>query len=257
MATRHETESIASEHSGPNAIRSVAEPPPVRPGDCLGRYTLLAHIGRGGIGEVFSAYDPELDRIVAVKVLRPGLTGESPEAGARFQREAQAMARLSHPNVVAVYDVGAVGQRVYMAMELVDGPTLEAWLRERSRGWREVLEAFLQAGRGLEAAHAAGLVHRDFKPSNVIVGNRVRVADFGLARVVAGAEPVPGPLAPTALHGVVTQTGQALGTPAYMAPEQRAGGPPSPQSDQYSFAVALYEALHGTRPEESAAEPVR
>jgi len=258
MASRDETESIA-DGTGPApspvpAPTSAAQPLLVRPGDCLGRYTVRDRIGRGGIGEVYAAHDPELDRIVALKMLRPGLAGESPEARARFQREAQAMARLSHPNVVAVYDVGAVGERVYVAMELVEGPTLEAWLLERPRGWREVVEVFLQAGRGLEAAHAAGLVHRDFKPSNVIVGDRVRVADFGLARVAADAEPT-GPMAPTALEGVVTETGAALGTPAYMAPEQRAGGPPSAQSDQYSFAVALYEALYGSRP--AAGEPPR
>jgi hypothetical protein len=158
--------------------------------------------------------------------------------------------------VVAVYDVGAVGERVYVAMELVDGPTLAAWLAERPRGWREVVDVFLQAGRGLEAAHAAGLVHRDFKPTNVIVGDRVRVADFGLARVAAEVEPARPP-APTMLHGVVTQTGTALGTPAYMAPEQRSGGPTSPQSDQYSFAVAVHEALCGARPGEPAGGPGR
>jgi hypothetical protein len=208
------------------------------------------------MGEVFAAHDPELDRIVALKVLRPGLAGESPEARARFQREAQAMARVSHPNVVAVYDVGAVGEQVYVAMEWIEGPTLAAWLLERPRGWREVVEVFLEAGRGLEAAHAAGLVHRDFKPSNVIVGDRVRVADFGLARVAACDEAAKPP-APTLLHGVVTETGEALGTPAYMAPEQVAGAPPSSQSDQYSFAIALHEALCGARPAEDAGAGAR
>jgi hypothetical protein len=254
VATSDETESLVDDPAAsapsppPNA--SPAETP-IRPGDCLGRYTVLERIGQGGIGEVFAAHDPELNRIVAAKMLRPGLAGQSPEARARFQREAQAMARLSHPNVVAVYDVGSVGDRVYVAMERVEGPTLEAWLAERPRGWREVLEVFVQAGLGLEAAHAAGLVHRDFKPSNVIVGDRVRVADFGLARVAAEAEPTEVPAA-TVLDGVVTQTGATLGTPAYMAPEQRAGGPPSPRSDQYSFAVALHEALYGARPGEPA-----
>jgi hypothetical protein len=261
MATGRETESIGGELTGPapapaTTASSAATELSVRPGDCLGRYTVRERIGGGGIGEVFSAHDPELDRIVAVKVLRPGRAGESPEAQFRFQREAQAMARLSHPNVVAVYDVGKVGERVYVAMELIEGPTLAAWLAERPRGWREVLEVFLQAGRGLEAAHAAGLVHRDFKPTNVIVGDRVRVADFGLARVAVEVEPA-GPPAATALHGVVTQTGTALGTPAYMAPEQLSGGLPSSQSDQYSFAVAVHEALCGARPGESAGGPGR
>ncbi len=227
----------------------------VRPGACLGRYTIRARIGRGGMGEVFTAHDPELNRIVALKMLRPDVAGESLKARTRFQREAQAMARLSHPNVVAVYDVGSIGERVYVAMEMVEGPTLQAWLSDRARGWREVLDVFLQAGRGLEAAHAAGLVHRDFKPSNVIVGDRVRVADFGLARAASDAEAVGTPAG--ALDSVVTQTGAVLGTPAYMAPEQSAGGAPSAQSDQYSFAVALHEALTGARPGQVSGEATR
>src|SRR5262249_2769530 len=149
MPIRDETESIAADDStglareAPPAAHSPARPLSVQRGDCLGRYTVRDRIGRGGIGEVYAAHDPELDRIVALTMLRPGLAGESPEARARFGREAQAMARLSHPNVVAVYDVGAVGDRVFVAMELVEGPTLEAWLTERPRSWREVVEVFL------------------------------------------------------------------------------------------------------------------
>jgi tetratricopeptide (TPR) repeat protein len=220
-------------------------PPPVEPGDCLGRYTVRARIGAGGMGEVFAAHDPELDRLVALKIVKPAMGGGSPEARARFLREAQAMARLNHPNVVSVFDVSSVGERVFVAMELVEGPTLADWLAERPRPWRDVVRVFLQAGRGLEAAHAAGVVHRDFKPSNVILGKRVRVVDFGLARGLYDPSPSS---APTVLEGVVTQTGGVLGTPAYMAPEQRSGAPASPLSDQYSFAVALHEALFGARP---------
>src|SRR5262245_13415876 len=124
----------------------------IAPGDALGRYTIRARLGSGGMGQVFAAEDPELDRVVALKVLR---SEPSPEARVRFQREAQAMARLNHPNVVAVYDVGTLGERAFIAMELVAGPTLEAWLAERPRSWREVLGVFVQAGRGLAAAHAA------------------------------------------------------------------------------------------------------
>ena len=205
------------------------------------------------MGEVFAAHDAELDRMVAIKVIRPGLAGSSPASRARFQREAQAMARLSHPNVVSVFDVGQAGGRVFVAMELVQGPTLAAWMAEGAHPWREVVRVFLQAGRGLEAAHAAGIVHRDFKPANVILGERVRVADFGLARAVDAAEeelPLPGPV-PTPLEGSVTRTGQAVGTPAYMAPEQGAAAPASPLSDQYAFAVSLHEALAGARPGET------
>ncbi len=219
--------------------------PGLQPGDCLGRYTVRALLGAGGMGEVFAAHDPELDRLVALKILRPGIGGTSPEARARFQREAQAMARLSHPNVVSVFDVASAAERVFVAMELVEGPTLAAWIAKGPRPWREVVRVFLEAGRGLEAAHAAGIVHRDFKPSNVILGERARVVDFGLARALYEESPSA---APTVLEGVVTQTGDALGTPAYMAPEQRAGAPASPLSDQYSFGVALHEALVGARP---------
>ena len=220
----------------------------VSPGDNFGRYTVLEPVGRGGMGEVFKAYDPELDRVVALKLLRPEIVEHSSYARARFGREAQAMGRLNHPNVVAVYDVGTEDDRVFVAMELVDGPNLSAWLAAHPRARpRELVELFLQAGRGLAAAHDAGIVHRDFKPSNVIIGDRVRVADFGLARLIQ--EPLEAtPDGTTSQEATVTQTGQLVGTPAYMAPEQRAGGAPNALSDQYSFGVALHEGLYGARP---------
>jgi eukaryotic-like serine/threonine-protein kinase len=221
----------------------------VSPGDSFGRYTVLEAIGRGGMGEVFKAYDPELDRVVALKLLRPEIVEQSSYARARFGREAQAMGRLNHPNVVAVYDVGTEDDRVFVAMELVDGPNLSAWLAAHPRARpRELVELFLQAGRGLAAAHDAGIVHRDFKPSNVIVGDRVRVADFGLARLVQEPFGEATSDAAGSQDATVTQTGQLVGTPAYMAPEQHAGGAPSALSDQYSFGVALHEGLYGTRP---------
>ena len=221
----------------------------VSPGDGFGRYTVLEAIGRGGMGEVFKAYDPELDRVIALKLLRPDLVEQSSYARARFGREAQAMGRLNHPNVVAVYDVGSEDDRVFVAMELVDGPNLSAWLAAHPRARpRELVELFLQAGRGLAAAHDAGIVHRDFKPSNVIVGDRVRVADFGLARLIQEPFGDAGPDATTSQEATVTQAGQLVGTPAYMAPEQHAGGAPSALSDQYSFGVALHEGLYGARP---------
>src|SRR5690606_8931716 len=154
-----------------------------------GRYVIMKHLGHGAMGNVFLAFDPDLDRKVAVKMLRESSRAQVP---ASLVREAQAMARLTHPNVVGVFDVGACERGVYVAMELVEGVTLRTWLKEQSRGWREVLALFVQAGAGLAAAHEAGLVHHDFKPDNVLVGGRGRaqVSDFGLARVHEGAADV-------------------------------------------------------------------
>src|SRR4051812_48807456 len=166
-------------------------------GSEIGRYVVLGLVGRGGMGEVYAAYDPELDRRVALKLLAPGggaTAGiESDEARARLLREAQAIARLSHPNVVVVHDAGTYRGRVFIAMEFVEGLTLADWLKERPRAWRELQEVFGQAGRGLAAAHEAGLVHRDFKPHNVMVraDGEVRVMDFGLARSVLDPQPSP------------------------------------------------------------------
>jgi serine/threonine protein kinase len=150
-----------------------------------GRYVILHHVGHGAMGNVYAAYDPDLDRKVAVKVLRDSTRGRPLPAS--LDREARAMAKLTHPHVVAVYDVGSCDRGVFVAMEFVDGVTLRTWLKAQVRGWREVLAVFVQAGQGLAAAHAAGVIHHDFKPDNVLVGagDRVKVADFGLARVAA------------------------------------------------------------------------
>jgi tetratricopeptide (TPR) repeat protein len=224
-------------------------------GAAVGRYVVLDRIGAGGMGVVYAAYDPELDRRVAIKLLRPDRFGS--EAGRlRLLREAQALARLTHPNVVAVYDAGTLGERVFVAMELVEGETLRQWLGAGPRSWREVLDRFLPAGRGLAAAHAAGLVHRDFKPENVLLGRdgRVRVVDFGLAKALADAaeEPPAGGEEAEGSGGALvtplTEWGVVLGTPAYMAPEQLRGTAADARSDQFSFCVALYEALYGERP---------
>src|SRR5262249_17600573 len=205
--------------------------------------------GAGGMGEVFAAHDAQLDRIVALKLLK---TEGSGEARARFQREARAMARLNHPNVVSVFDAGVARDRMFVAMERIEGPTLADWLAAGPRSWREIVDVFAQAGRGLEAAHAAGIVPRDFKPSNVILGDRRRVADVGLARAVAEAtDDVAGPT-PDVLEAVVTEAGRTIGTPAYMAPEQRAGSAVTAASDQYAFCVALHEALYEARPGDPA-----
>ncbi len=161
-----------------------ASSPAVRVGAVVGRYVLERELGRGGMGVVYAAHDPELDRRVAIKLLRTWASDGS-EGRARLQREAQALARLAHPNVIAVFDVGAIGDDVFVAMELSTGGNLRT--HQAGRPWREVVDAYLQAGRGLAAAHAAGLVHRDFKPDNVLVGGdgRMRVTDFGLVRVAA------------------------------------------------------------------------
>ncbi|RMG97526.1 MAG: serine/threonine protein kinase [Deltaproteobacteria bacterium] len=225
-------------------------------GAVVGRYVVLGRLGAGGMGVVYAAYDPELDRKVALKVLRAdaaiGSGSRSTTGGARLLREAQALAKLSHPNVVAIHDVGEHEGQVWLAMEFVEGKTLGAWLMERSRSWKDVLSVMLPVARGLAAAHAKGLVHRDAKPENVMIGadGRVRVMDFGLARAdgrpaVAGSEAGP---RVEALGVELTRAGSLLGTPAYMSPEQFSGGEVGPASDQFSYCVMVWEALYGERP---------
>ncbi|MFP2962555.1 protein kinase domain-containing protein [Myxococcus sp. 1LA] len=217
----------------------------------LGGYVLQGVLGMGGMGVVYAAEDPRLGRRVALKLLRPLREGAEDEGRARLLREAQAMARLSHPNVLPLFELGAAEGRDFLVMEWVDGTTLADWLRERARPWREVLDVFLAAGAGVAAAHRAGMVHRDFKPSNVLVGRdgRVRVTDFGLARHgTVAALGVAGGGDSLAKAPMVTKWGQVAGTPAYMSPEQHAGRAVDARSDQYSFCVALHEALHGERP---------
>jgi serine/threonine protein kinase/Tfp pilus assembly protein PilF len=281
-------------------------------GTCVGRYVVIDALGAGGMGVVYRAYDPELDRRVALKLVRE----LSEQATARLIAEAQALARVSHPNIVAVHDVGRFAGSVFIAMELVEGRTLQAWYRGQARPWRETLAALLAAGRGLAAAHAAGLIHRDFKPSNVIVGDdgRVRVLDFGLARVatlttsstttgetreLSGDQPAvagarggatgggdggDGDEVTATAEGVATSStaveippdealarralmvdhdgstidddaalpqilaSRVIGTPVYMAPEQRKRGVIDARADQFSFAVAAWELLYGERP---------
>src|SRR5262245_35351552 len=222
-------------------------------GSSVERYQILDVIGRGGMGEVYAAYHPDLERRIALKIVHEaGARGEGRRA--RLLREARAIARLSHPNVVTVYDAGTFGDRVYVAMELVDGMTADAWLTAVERTWREILDVFISAGRGLAAAHAAGIVHRDFKPQNIMIGKdgSVRVMDFGLARLVGedGGRITPSAAAGDndALPSTVTKTGARLGTPAYMAPEQYRGERADARADQFSFCVSLHEALHGVRP---------
>ncbi|MCE9571561.1 MAG: serine/threonine protein kinase, partial [Deltaproteobacteria bacterium] len=234
------------------------------PGSTLGRYRLERVLGQGGMGVVWAAHDPDLDRRVAVKLLR---SEGGADARARLLREARAMARLSHRNVITVHEVGSQGSRDFVAMELIDGESLEVWLR-KPRPADEVLHVFREAGLGLACAHAAGMVHRDFKPHNVLLGRdgRVVVTDFGLARSTTDVARDAGPPRATAVSGLedtlgpaitqgdgswsstLTATGALIGTPAYMAPEQFAGGPPDPRTDQFAFCVSLWEGLAGERP---------
>jgi tetratricopeptide (TPR) repeat protein/predicted Ser/Thr protein kinase len=220
-------------------------------GELVGRYVVLSLLGTGGMGAVYAAYDPELDRKVALKLLRPNAAAVD---SVRLLREARALAKLAHPNVVSVFDVGTVGAEVFIAMEFIEGATVTRWLRQRKRSVREVLDLFLAAGRGLAAAHAAHLIHRDFKPDNMMVGGdgRVRVMDFGLARAVEPADvPVEDTLASDSQPVAdvrLTREGTLLGTPAYMAPEQWQRGQIEAWTDQFAYCVALWEALFGRRP---------
>jgi serine/threonine protein kinase len=228
--------------------------------DRIGRYHVLKAIGEGGMGVVYSAFDEELDRRVAIKVLAADVATEF-KGRTRIIREAQAMAKLSHPNVVHVYEVGEVSGHVYVAMEYVRGTTLREWLDGGARPLPERLEMILQAGEGLAAAHDSGIIHRDFKPENVMVGKdgRARVLDFGLARGEGEGSDKRSQTGDTLtahlperagsmLSVQVTQHGTIMGTPAYMSPEQHFGLPTDARSDQFGFCVVLYEALYGARP---------
>jgi len=269
-----ETDSVAP---AVTAVKRRPQPGLAR-GACVGRYVILDQLGLGGMGVVYRAYDPDLDRRVALKLVR----AVSDDATARLVREAQALAKVSHPNIVQIFDVGVFGDTVFIAMELVEGRTLSKWTRETKPAWRPLLAHLIEAARGLSAAHAAGLVHRDFKPQNVIVGEdgRVRVLDFGVARLAIDrtpqssddlevdasssgkiaaftADPDSGVATSLERPRARTHDDDALprfvvsrltGTPIYMAPEQRRPGMLDARADQFSFAVSAWEMLHGVRP---------
>jgi tetratricopeptide (TPR) repeat protein/tRNA A-37 threonylcarbamoyl transferase component Bud32 len=234
------------------------DPGPLPRGATVGRYVIVDAIGAGAMGRVYAGYDPKLDRKVAIKLLRMQASDET--AVARLQREAQAMARLSHRNVVSIHDVGDHEGQVFLAMEFVQGRTVGAWSRERERDWSEIVDVYVAAGEGLAAAHTAGLVHRDFKPDNVMVADdgRVLVMDFGLARSSTEsprdeAESISGDRA--AISAELTAAGSLVGTPAYMSPEQFDQAEVGPQSDQFSFCASMYEALWSARPFEADSLP--
>ncbi|MGH1342440.1 MAG: protein kinase domain-containing protein [Nannocystales bacterium] len=221
----------------------------------LGRYAVGRRLGSGAMGVVYEAEDPRLRRRVALKVLHPDLRAVHASRGhQRLRREAQSLSRVSHPNVIDVYDVGESKGRVYLAMELVDGVSLETWLAQRRRTSAEILGVFMQAGQGVAAAHDAGVIHRDFKPSNASVDaeGRVRVLDFGLAKVQSAGPKTADTEAHSPLASHVTRDDALVGTPRYMAPELLLGQPATDRSDQYAFCVALFEALLGRVPFDEA-----
>src|SRR5690606_5375208 len=223
----------------------------------IGRFAILEVIGSGGMGTVYAAHDPELDRKVAIKVVR-GDPGSAPEAQARLVREARVLARLNHPHVVTIHESGVHDDQVFVVMEHVEGRTIAAWADERPRSWVEIVEMYVRVGEGLAAAHALGVVHRDFKPANVLVGidERPRVVDFGLARPVdpralAGLDPrVRG----NTIDYSITATGQVCGTPGFIAPELFSGARPSPHTDLYAYCMVVMEALSGEHREQVPGE---
>lgn len=217
----------------------------------LGRYSIGRRLGSGAMGVVYEAEDPRLRRRVALKVLHPDLRAAHAARGhQRLRREAQSLSQVSHPNVIDVYDVGESKGRVYLAMELVDGVSLDTWLSQARRSPAEILAVFAQAGQGLVAAHDAGVIHRDFKPSNASIDRdgRVRVLDFGLAKLEAGGPSTAESGADRRPTGLVTRDDALVGTPRYMAPELLLGRGATERSDQYAFCVALFEALFGRVP---------
>ena len=220
------------------------------PGDRIGRFEVVKVIGEGAMGVVLEAIDPMLGRRVALKLLHP----ETQDAvgSARLLREAQALARLSHPNVVTVYEAGLDDERVFLAMEMVEGMTARAWCAARSRTAADICDIYRQAAAGLAAAHRAGLVHRDVKPDNILVGDdgRVRITDFGLVSSESGALPVPKAAAELGTEPIteLTRTGVVLGTPGYMPPEAHLERTTDALGDQFGLCVAWWEALAGVRP---------
>ena len=239
------------------AVRDTGPQPRAMPAR-VGRYVICEELGTGAMGVVYRARDPELDRALAIKLVRTD--GRSQARGARLLREAQAMAKLRHPNVLPIFDVGPADGAVFVAMPLLEGGSLRDWLRAEPRSLDDILDRFVAAGRGLAAAHAAGLVHRDFKPDNVLLGDagEVQVADFGLAQVADATASGSGA---SFAASATTEARGPVGTPAYMAPEQLRARPSDARADQFSFCVAVWESVFEERPfgkpEPSAPEPLR
>ncbi len=259
----------------PRSLLSPAAKPSITVGTVVGRFVVVDFLGAGGMGEVYAAYDPNLERKVAIKFLRREFLGRDKQeiAAERMRREARLVAKLSHPNVVTVYEIDVFAERLFIAMEYIDGQSVAEWLKAEPRTVRDIVRVFLAAGAGLASAHAAGVIHRDFKPHNVMIakGGDVRVMDFGLAHLDTDIDS-SGEIAPSNVTGDggatagesdaqrearLTRTGTLLGTPAYMAPEQFLGTKATARSDQYSFCVALHEAVFGSRPSSSSGPRAR
>ena len=256
MSEQHETEDTIDDDQPRLKGADLKE------GTHIDRYQILALLGKGGMGAVYKAYDPELDRRIAIKILtvkpQEGETASKPQT--RLMREAQALAKLSHPNVVSVFDVGTYAEGVYIAMEYVKGKTLRKWLKDEQPHPTEIIRTLIKAGQGLHAAHSEGIVHRDFKPDNVIIGDRgqVKVLDFGLARTagredsaVSRPESTPAEDSTSGeklLSKPLTKVGAIIGTAVYMAPEHFEFRELDEKTDQFSFCVTLFEALYGKRP---------
>lgn len=262
-----ERHSARSPEIPPGAVAGVEPAPPPGAGDRVSRYEIRKQVGAGGMGVVYEAFDPLLGRRVALKLLHGCNGPRDEEMRARLLGEAKALARIVHPNVIAVHDVGLADGRVFLAMDFIEGQTLAEWLAGGSlaaaearptpspRGWREILDVYLRAGRGLAAAHDSGLVHRDFKPANVMIAGdgRVFVTDFGLARASGAVvdDTVIGPEESGRRAETVdvhTRRGALVGSPGYMAPEQMSGEPVDVRADVFSFCVAFYQGLYGYRP---------
>ena len=240
-----EDEPLANQRTEPE------RPLPDPAGSMIDRYVIVSELGSGAMGRVYLAVDPELDRRVAIKLLRR--LGPIGDRDLRLRREAQALAKVTHPSVAAIYDVGEVDGNLFLAMEYVPGGTLTKWLRATRRPWQDIVRVFAAAARGLAAVHARGLVHRDFKPDNVLLDDKghAKVTDFGLVATFAEQRPTDSDLGSAEgveMFGSLTMTGAVIGTPAYMSPEQFAGRAIDARSDQFSFSVSLYEALYGVRP---------
>lgn len=252
------TEDAVAETIGVGQPFGVDEQPVPKPGEHIGHFTVIKTLGRGGMGVVLLGYDSRLDRRVAIKLIDPVLSRD-PKVRARFMREARALGQVNHPNLVHVYEVGSHEPHLYIVMEYVEGESLARRLESGPLPWREAVRIFHAAGRGLVAAHDAGLVHRDFKPANLLLGEdgRARVADFGIARVESSTESEidleasvrKGEIVETETEAdALTDASTVLGTPAYMAPEQQARGRVDARADQYAFCVSLWEAIVGQRP---------
>jgi len=260
-----EVSTVDEEGDGGDPVRGSAR---ARTPEMLGRYVLLSPIGAGGMGEVYAAYDPELDRKVAIKVVRTG-RDRSERAIARLRREAQALAKLSHPHVVPIYDVGSSDGQMFFAMELVHGETLDRWCSDKAGDVEAIVPRFVEAALGLQAAHDTGIIHRDVKPENLLLGDdgRVRVLDLGIAKLAGAATDVaessargsedaatavavdPASETADALYETrLTSFGAVMGTPAFMSPEQYEGAKIDARSDQFGFCASLFSCLYGEDP---------